>query len=347
MRKLLTLTLAVAMVLSLAAVAFAADYNVSANYASESDSRVNVPAANVLIGYGKTAYYVLTYHATDAPAAVQATAEADFLVDYDAAKEVKVKPQWTQNADLVEKVSVIKKRLQTSSTTSANNFTNGQYAYCIAIQLKNKDTTASAEVAGKMEISVKSGNTIDSGTAKLTINPFISVGYGKATGAGAEATLYTLTDSDKIAEFGTGKDFAETEDFELTLHGEAGIFTVNTQGQGKILLSSSVKYNEGLENIYPDANYVYINGNGKSFNKTGELKLWANEGDFLYQVKNGKLVKLNAEYDDVEEAFIIKTRTLGTYVVAEEELDLSAQEAPAAPVEEAPAPVNPETGAAA
>lgn len=152
-----------------------------------------------------------------------------------------------------------------------------------------------------------------------------------------------------IFNFGTDAKLGEDEEFEINLYGDAGRFVVNTFGQGKILVGNSVKYNEGFEAKIPDANYVYVNGNGAMFNKIGTLYLKGASTDVVYQVVNDKLVKMNATYDDVEEAFVVRTRAIGKYVIAEKELDLEVANA-ADPVEgevpEVVAPGNPTTGAA-
>ena len=76
---------------------------------------------------------------------------------------------------------------------------------------------------------------------------------------------------------------------------------------------------------------------------------------YLYQINSdGSLSEVaNAEYDDADEGFYFKTRTLGSYVVSDMELDTSATESsdesddivvtPVDPV----TPVNPGTGARA
>jgi hypothetical protein len=90
----------------------------------------------------------------------------------------------------------------------------------------------------------------------------------------------------------------------------------------------------------------------RSFNKIGELFLPADEGTFLYVLNSdGTLSAANAEYDSYEEGFFIKTRTLGSYVISDIELDIaSAVEEPTVDdvvetVEE-PSNANPSTGAA-
>ena len=341
MKRAISLALALAMLLTMSAVAFAADetvYFLYNNYGKEKSSKVYLGEQK--IGYGDSAFFLITEMGKGP------------LTAYDQVKGMKVKAQWTQNGDMVESVTIIKKKVYDYDFA----------CYFIAVKVKDKDTTAQTEIAGKMEVTMKdvkfftpnipiftrmpSAERMPHFTPDKTgvINPFITVGYDKAAGGKGEAQL---DDDNELYEFGDDKNCSEDEEFEFSLYGGAGTFTVDTNGQGKILLSSSVKYNEGLEELYPDANYVYITGNGKSFNKTGTMLLKGEEGNVLYQLKNGKLVKMNVEYDSYEEGFVFKTRTLGTYIIAEEELDLSVQNKPAeAPTVEAAKPVNPTTGGA-
>ena len=71
---------------------------------------------------------------------------------------------------------------------------------------------------------------------------------------------------------------------------------------------------------------------------------------FLYEIKDdGTLAEVaGAEYDDSDEGFYFRTRTLGSYVVSDMELDLGAsdntnEDVVVTPVE----PTNPSTGAIA
>ena len=53
----------------------------------------------------------------------------------------------------------------------------------------------------------------------------------------------------------------------------------------------------------------------------GELTIEAPEGSFLYAVNaDGSVSAIKAEYDEQEEAFKLKTRTLGAYVISDSEL---------------------------
>ncbi|MBQ2752098.1 MAG: hypothetical protein IJF25_05925, partial [Oscillospiraceae bacterium] len=97
----------------------------------------------------------------------------------------------------------------------------------------------------------------------------------------------------------------------------------NTNGQGKILLSATSDFDSDVALIYPNANLDFFYGNGASFNRIGTLYLAADPDSYLYQLKDdGRLVAVNAEYDEYDENFVIKTRTLGKYVISDVELPL-------------------------
>ena len=73
----------------------------------------------------------------------------------------------------------------------------------------------------------------------------------------------------------------------------------------------------------------FWNGNGAKFNRTGEFFLAVGEdaedyAQFLYQVNSdGSLSEVaGAEYDDSDGGFYFKTRTLGTYVCSDMELEV-------------------------
>ncbi|MEG2205003.1 MAG: hypothetical protein RRY21_07575, partial [Oscillospiraceae bacterium] len=95
-----------------------------------------------------------------------------------------------------------------------------------------------------------------------------------------------------------------------------------TEGQGKIVLENDTDFNADVAAKYPEANLDFVNGNGASFNKTGEMFLEAEEGSFLYALSaDGTLKAVKAEYDF--DGFTFKTRTLGCYVISDMELVLT------------------------
>ena len=61
-----------------------------------------------------------------------------------------------------------------------------------------------------------------------------------------------------------------------------------------------------------------------SFNKNGTLYIYAAEDTFLYKVIDGKLTAVDASYNEDYEAWELKTRSLGEYVISDKEIDLDA-----------------------
>ena len=58
-----------------------------------------------------------------------------------------------------------------------------------------------------------------------------------------------------------------------------------------------------------------------SFNKNGTLYIYADKDSFLYQVVDGELKAVDAEYDEDYEAWEFKTRKLTAYAISDVELD--------------------------
>ncbi|MBR6735297.1 MAG: hypothetical protein IKL92_00305, partial [Oscillospiraceae bacterium] len=110
-------------------------------------------------------------------------------------------------------------------------------------------------------------------------------------------------------------------------------FEVNTKSQKDIVLAFDTEWDDDLaDEIYeknPNADLDFYNGNYAKFSKTGTLWLGYPEDDaddaYVYAVSSsGKLSLVNAEYDEYEEAFAIRTNTLGRYVISTEKLKLSS-----------------------
>ena len=73
-----------------------------------------------------------------------------------------------------------------------------------------------------------------------------------------------------------------------------------------------------------------------TFNATATVRFYKDEDSFIYGMKDGKLVNVNAKWDDDEGCFILKTRTLGSYVFSDKKLSVAAT---------TPGSENPDTGA--
>ncbi|MEG2204198.1 MAG: hypothetical protein RRY21_03460, partial [Oscillospiraceae bacterium] len=203
MKKLFALTLAVAMVLSLASVAFAAGKLETVDKVAgiagpylENDGVVDEaydPAVGM--GFGKTVYYPL--YASDGTNPVS-------VYKSDAVKSMmKPKATWDVGESNVESVTVVKKK----TTIPGANVT--EYRYCVAVKIKDSTALDKTDVIGELTFKKASTNALTKDTV-LAVN--LSVGYGYSTEKTVKSTA-------KIFNFGTKgtSPLATSTDDELTL----------------------------------------------------------------------------------------------------------------------------------
>ena len=346
MKKFLSLTLAAAMAASVASVAFAAtrdgaDFVVDGDNLYIRDNGALVEIEDAATTYGETIYYTITVTGAGVGTAKDQIkpGAGNVLVDSDAADHIKVSAKWQMNGDLVENVDIVPV------------MNNKKSQYVLAIETKEMpNETDDSDVIGTITLKApKSGDKFNAEDKEYDLEVAFNLSNKDAKNIDANENLNKTADDNYLYKF--EDDNQEEEEHEIELYGDMGRFVVNTIGQGDLVINTNVEYNKGIEGAASDVNYVYFNGNDATFNRLGDLYLNAEEGNILYRVnKDGSLTKMPTEYDDDEEAFVVRTRVLGSYVIAEEELDLAkvnaavveAPEAPVAPV----APSNPSTGAA-
>lgn len=310
MKKFFAAALASAMVVSMAATSFAAPAVITFGDASEYSSSdfkfTELDANSGKIAYGETVYYAIKSGGKE-------------VTKYDAVKGISIKTKWEMNGSAVEKVEIVKKK--NADSTDA-------YAYYVGIKNKANATTSNTDVIGELTLKKSGSDGYEFSDTKLPVS--YTLGYNEIT---PDAKV---KDALRIMNF-KGFTGEQTINFEKA---EDNYFEVVTDGQGKLLIKADVKYNADVAGKYPAANLDFFTGNGASFNKTGTLTIAAEPGSFLYQVNaDGNLVAVKATYDEYEEAFKVKTRTLGAYVISDSELKLVAT----TPVD--PAKPNPGTGA--
>ena len=108
--------------------------------------------------------------------------------------------------------------------------------------------------------------------------------------------------------------------------GEEALFTVDASGQGKLNLAWNTTFDKEIADRDKSANMDFITFEGTpSFNKTGTFYLYADDDTgFVYEVVDGQVKALDAEYNEDYEAWEFKTRTLTEYILSDKELDLDA-----------------------
>ena len=330
MKKLFALTLAVAMVLSMASVAFASnDYVLTVDsdklWTDGEAAHSFEVVTDKNVNFGDTVY-VDVYVGAD-----KFATKEGWLKDSDIVKNFKLKADWSKNGSLVESVNWEKVI-----------WADEGVRYLISIDLaENNTATSGKDIIGTITIDPKSKNVVNTAEAGKEFKFDVAL---RANPLDAEHN--EITSNDYYVH-----EFDADEEYEVELFAGMGMFVVNTYGQGDLVIKTDVDYNEGIENADPDVNYVYFNSNNATFNRLGDLYLYGEESNIIYAVnEDGSLRKIAPKYDEDEEAFVIRTRVIGNYVIAEGELNENAlvagvekaPEAPVAPV----APSNPSTGAA-
>lgn len=332
MKKTLALGLAAAMIMSMGATVLAKDdalYPIGkvsdSAYLFDNDASVVDLSSSVdSVAYGKTVYYPLLNTVEGA--------ETPYVYESDAVSGVKLKASWDMNGKLVKGIEVTKKKV----TDEAQ-----KYIYFVAVNLAESNSTSAVDLVGKIEM--RKARSFDYEDMRLDVN--LEIAYPTASDS-------VITEDPQIFKEGDGFMGDSEEEFTFECDSDS-YFTVNTVGQSKLLLAATTDFDSKIADLYPDANLNFFYGNGATFNKTGVLTLAAEEGSYLYQLKDGGMVRLNAEYDEYDEAFIIKTKTLGQYVISDTALtivnipgsnDNGGSDNNGGTV--TPAPTNPGTGAA-
>jgi len=334
MKKFVALVMAVAMVMSLAAVASAYTIVGPFDYSADKDE-IYFEAP---LEYGDTVYYAL----------IDETNPDGFVFDYALVEKLKVKVSYEMGEELVDNVSLVKKYVE----DLGSGF--GGYVYFVAFKTVSKTGVADADVIGTVELSRKAlkaedaiadyDNTkIDDVEVDFAFNLF----YDKNWIDGVDAYGTKLIEDEVTLKWDTeyALKFESDEDVEISFGTEPneGTFTVDASGQGKVFLMYNTKADEAIVAANPGVKMHFVNFNGAKFNRTGEFMYEFEDGVAAYKVVDGALVEIpGVEYDAADEAFYFNTRVLESYVFADAELVNPVVEAP---VVEAPAVTNPTTGA--
>ena len=300
---------------------------VDANATPAADAATAVTESTTLVNNATTAFNTAETNKNDADAlvttaeAAKAAAETEknnaktaldnlmasqmkYVYESDAVDGVKIKSKWDMNGKLIDSVELAKKKVMGETLSQ-------KYIYFIEVDLKDGGSTTAADISGTIQLR-KSGE-FDYEDMELDVN--IELAY--ATSQDSE-----ITEDLKLFKEGDGFEADDAYEFTFECDDET-YFEVNTNGQGKLLLSATADFDTDVATIYPNANLEFFYGNGGTFNRIGTLYLHAEPGSYLYQLKDdGRLVAVDAEYDEYDENFVIKTRTLGKYVISDVKLPL-------------------------
>lgn len=323
MKKFLAVALAAMLAVSLSATAFAAvtpvkgldDYPML--YEADASNAKFRFVASGSVPHGETVYYqFLSVNNTPAKQSyAQGHVVGNFITDYDAIRGTSIKQQWEMNGKAVEKVEIVKKKFGSAAS---------DYAYYLAVKLRSSSTVKKQDVVGTITLRKTGTDGFQIGDAPNITNTIShSIGF---TASYPENDTDTITDKYTVMFVGGSSGGEISLDFEKA---PDNYFEVDTRGQGELLVKADTKYNYDIAEKYPNANLDFFNCYDVTFNRVGDLTIAAEKGSYLYQVKGNSLTPVKANYDNYEEAFKLKTRTLGNYVISDKKLsnlDISSSE---------------------
>ncbi|MBQ2750958.1 MAG: hypothetical protein IJF25_00115 [Oscillospiraceae bacterium] len=359
MKKFFALVLAVAMVMSLASVAMAADVTLGLgayDYSADSNTMTlatgffkdaNGDTKGALLTYGDTVYFPLKI-------------AGEYVKDFAAVEKLKVKVSYEMGEDLVKDVEIVKVRVDDmkkqdgTALVTADYFQGADYYYFVAFKTNSMTTTGDSDVVGTLEFNRKEIKAEDAPKLSAGVRSKIdecevdfafNLFYENSWLTGAKANAYVVDgkavalkwDTDYALKF----DYDDEAEFNFGFKDlNEGSFVVDVSGQGKVYVRYNTKAVDAIVDANPGVNMHFINFNDVKFNRTGEFTYELEDGVAAYKVVDGALVEIpGLENDDGE--FTFNTRVLGSYVFATAELVNPVVEAPVV----APEVTNPTTGA--
>ena len=193
--------------------------------------------------------------------------------------------------------------------------TNYSYGYAAVVYIPETTSAKDFDLAGTLAIAKTSSKADDA----IDQNKFdFDITYASS------AKIYEDFDGTETLEDGGGiVEFADDcGEIDIEFGDETALFTVDVTGQGKLNLAWNTDFNKEVADLDKSANMDFVTFEGNpSFNKNGTMYIYADVDTYLYEVKDGKLVAVDAEYDEDYEAWTFKTRTLGAYVISDKELE--------------------------
>ena len=299
--------------------------------------------------------------------------------DSETVSGLKIKADWEEGGDMVKKISIVKRKIDNNETTrqledssvdyddpnvyypSAADlglkqlgYEEGDYYYFLCIAYEDSTTVNDTDIMGTLTINKGKDPSVDSMEIDIETTLDWENSWRNLNQANGTKSEFNVTgDIELKVDTNYALKFDYDDEVEITFEDDS-YFNVDVSGQGKIMFNYNTDPINKIVNKYYMAELNFWNGNGAKFNRVGEFFLSCEDlegNQFLYQINaNGTLSEVpGAEYDESDEGFYFNTRTLGSYVVSDMELDIApVVSAPSvsAPVVSAPVISNPSTGAA-
>ncbi len=227
--------------------------------------------------------------------------------DYDAVRAMKIRENWDDGGNYVEDVEIVRARYEDPA--------NGdfEYGYFLAFSLRDATRTDTIDVAGEIELSRTGDEPIDT-YAYVSF----TIGYPDA----ANSSMYYIEEYLQLYDF---DEYGGEHDHLFYLADTAGTFEVDTYSQSPILLSVNFEDDDAVADKFPDADLVFMNGNGATFERLGTMGIEvpynfvdSDEDVYVYEVQeDGMLIEMDSDFEYYQSIVYFETRTLGNFIVAD------------------------------
>ena len=191
------------------------------------------------------------------------------------------------------------------------------YTYWIKIDTKEDKTTKLLDLAGTLTIGTSRSKAED---GKV---------YNLDTTMSNRTDPYNVVDEITIEANANGAVKFDKEAEDVVIYfgdNEAAWYEFDARGQSALNFEWNMDFNREIADLFPKANIDFISWVAEpSTNRTGDLWITADADTFIYEIsEDGKTLKevANAEYNEDEEAWEIRTRKLVGYAISDKELDL-------------------------
>ncbi|MBS4786042.1 MAG: hypothetical protein KH009_08020 [Clostridiales bacterium] len=202
------------------------------------------------------------------------------------------------------------------------NYDDG-YTYWAKISTKDSDTTKTLDLAGDLFIG-RSKSSADGKDESAHFALDLTLSNRGNADNGYDYDIEVVDDASiGVDERAVLKFSDDAEDVTLEFGDEIARYEFNAKGQKALNFAFNLDFNKEIAALFPEANLDFITWTAKpSTNKTGTLYIYADEDSFLYEVTDNGIKEVNgAKYDEDEGAWVVRTRKLSAYAIADQELD--------------------------
>ncbi|MDD2954824.1 MAG: hypothetical protein PHD67_00760 [Oscillospiraceae bacterium] len=189
----------------------------------------------------------------------------------------------------------------------------------LILTLKSTYGVETEEIEGELQVKKKT-----SGTLVKTFAVDFDVNWDKAELSQDAELAETVDNEAPVYEF-----HSSNKNVTFSFDGVDASFEVRLEDQDAVNMHYSTKADKAITQANEDADLAFLSFDGApTFDFRGTLTYYVEDTDkdwYLYEIgSKGALKESGAKYDEEEGAFLLKTSTLGSYVLSDTKLKASS-----------------------